>query len=414
LAHRRKFSEVAKGARNIKVIPYSRQTISPADAFKVGWHVWRHSLTQGPTISSFESSVATEVGAKYAVAVSSGTAGLHIALEALQLPKFGEVLTSPISFMASSNAAFYARLTPKFIDIDSRSVNIDVNKVRDELEVNDKIVAVIPVHFGGLPCDMEVLSQYANLKGIPVIEDAAHALGAVYDCGSKVGSCKYSDMTVFSFHPVKSVTTGEGGVITTNNVDLYHRLLQLRSHGINQQSESFTMPLLASTNGVKNLWYHEMQRLGYHYRLTEIQAVLGISQMKKLGKFIKSRQNKAKWYDNMLGEASLLRPAQSVKVQNSARHLYVVRIDFSKINLSRAELMHALKKKGIGTQVHYRPIPQQPYYVEMGYDFTKYPEALHYYEEALSIPLFPTLRRRQQKYIIETLLELLKSNTIQN
>jgi dTDP-4-amino-4,6-dideoxygalactose transaminase len=174
------------------------------------------------------------------------------------------------------------------------------------------------------------------------------------------------------------------------------------------------MPLLASTNGVKNLWYHEMQRLGYHYRLTEIQAVLGISQMKKLGKFIKSRQNKAKWYDDMLGQASLLRPAQTVKVQNSARHLYVVRIDFSKINLSRAELMHALKKKGIGTQVHYRPIPQQPYYVEMGYDFTKYPEALHYYEEALSIPLFPTLRRRQQKYIIETLLELLKSNTMQN
>jgi perosamine synthetase len=394
------------------VIPYSRQIISLSDALKVGWHVWRHSLTQGPKISEFESSVATQVGAKYAVAVSSGTAGLHIALEALQLPKFGEVLTSPISFMASSNAALYARLTPKFIDIDSSSVNIDMNNVKTELELNDHVVAVIPVHFGGLPCDMEVLSKYTNLKGIPIIEDAAHALGAVYDCGNKVGSCKYSDMTVFSFHPVKSVTTGEGGVITTNSIDLYHRLLQLRSHGINQQNASFAMPILASTNGVNNPWYHEMQRLGFHYRLTEIQAVLGISQMKKLGKFIESRQKKAKFYDSMLAESDLLRPAQSVKTQTSARHLYVVRIDFSRISLSKAELMHALKKKGIGTQVHYRPIPQQPYYAELGYDFTKYPEALHYFEEALSIPLYPTLRRRQQKYIINSLFELLENNKL--
>jgi len=394
------------------VIPYSRQIISLSDALKVGWHVWRHSLTQGPKIGEFESAVATEVGAKYAVAVSSGTAGLHIALEALQLQKSGEVLTSPISFMASSNAAFYSRLTPKFVDIDSSSVNIDISKVKAELETNDQVVAVIPVHFGGLPCDMKALSKYTSVRGIPVIEDAAHALGAVYDCGSKVGSCKYSDMTVFSFHPVKSVTTGEGGVITTNDADLYHRLLQLRSHGINQQNQAFSMPLLASTNGINNPWYHEMQRLGYHYRLTEIQAVLGISQMKKLGRFIDSRQRKAKYYDSLLGKSILLRPAQSVKNQKSARHLYVIRIDFSKINLSKADLIHALKKYGIGTQVHYRPIPQQPYYAELGYDFTKYPEALHYYQEALSIPLYPTLRRRQQKYIIETLHELLENNAL--
>jgi dTDP-4-amino-4,6-dideoxygalactose transaminase len=261
---------------------------------------------------------------------------------------------------------------------------------------------------------MESLSQYAKLRGVPVIEDAAHALGAVYECGSKVGSCKYSDMTVFSFHPVKSVTTGEGGVITTNNSDLHRRLLQLRSHGINQQSENFVMPFLASSNGLSNPWYHEMQRLGYHYRLTEIQAVLGISQMKKLGKFIKRRQSRATFYDNMLEKTTLIRPAQRFKTHKSARHLYVVRIDFSRFNISRAELMHALKKKGIGTQVHYRPIPQQPYYAEMGYDFSKYPEALHYYEEALSIPLFPSLRRRQQRYIIQTLLDLLKGTTDHN
>lgn len=351
--------------------------------------------------------MASEVGAQYAVAVSSATAGLHIALEALQLSKGGEVLTSPISFMSSSNAAFYAGLTPKFIDIDSESLNIDLHKVGTEIASNKSVSAVIPVHFGGLPCDMEVLSEYATPIGMPIIEDAAHALGASYKCGSKVGSCKYSDMTVFSFHPVKSVTTGEGGVITTNDFEIYQRLLQLRSHGINQLSENFQNPLLASTNGIRNPWYHEMQRLGYHYRLTEIQAVLGISQMKKLKKYIAKRQSRAKFYDLLFANSAMVRPAQEVDTYASARHLYVLRINFSTTKISRAELMVALKEMGIGTQVHYRPIPQQPYYANLGYDFADYPEALHYYEEALSIPLFPKLRRSQQKYVAKTIIELL-------
>jgi UDP-4-amino-4,6-dideoxy-N-acetyl-beta-L-altrosamine transaminase len=412
LAHRRIFSKVTKGARNIKVIPYSRQTVSLLDSLKVGWHVWRHSLTQGPMIGEFEKSVAAAVDAKYAVAVSSATAGLHIALAALEKPKGGEVLTSPISFMASSNAAFYADLVPRFIDIDPNTLNMDIAKVSDELESNNQIVALIPVHFGGLPCDLQTISQRAKSRGIPIVEDAAHALGSTYPCGSKVGSCKYSDMTVFSFHPVKSVTTGEGGVITTNDPGLYNKLLQLRSHGIDQLGENFATPLLASTNGVKNPWYHEMQRLGYHYRLTEIQAVLGISQMKKLDKFIRKRQSKSKFYDASLKESILVRPAQLGDLSRSARHLYVIRIDYSKINLSRAEIMHRLRRSGIGTQVHYRPIPQQPYYVGLGYDFAKYPEALHYYTEALSIPLFPTLSNRQQKYILKTLLQLLEENQV--
>jgi UDP-4-amino-4,6-dideoxy-N-acetyl-beta-L-altrosamine transaminase len=390
------------------LIPYSRQTVSLLDSLRVGWHVWRHSLTQGPKIDEFEKSVAAEVGAKYAVAVSSATAGLHIALEALQIRKGGEVITSPISFLSSANAAIYAGLTPKFVDIDSLSLNINMDQVQAELKSNSQVVAVIPVHFGGLPCDMKVLSEYTNSKSIPIIEDAAHALGAVYDCGDKVGSCKYSDMTVFSFHPVKSVTTGEGGVITTNNIDLYYRLLQLRSHGINQQSEKFLNPLLASTNGVRNPWYYEMQQLGYHYRLTEIQAVLGISQMKKLKRFVSRRQASAGFYDELLAGSKFVHPAQSTNRHQTARHLYVVRIDFSKVAISKAELIHALREKGIGTQVHYRPIPQQPYYANLGYDFAKYPEALHYYEEALSIPLFPMLRRRQQRYIVNTLLGLLE------
>lgn len=377
------------------------------DSLRVGWHVWRHSLTQGPKISEFEQAVASEVGAQYAVAVSSATAGLHIALEALQLPKNGEVLTSPISFLSSSNSAFYAGLTPRFIDIDPKSLNIDLHKVGAEITSNKNVSAVIPVHFGGLPCDMEVLSEYTKPIGMPVIEDAAHALGASYKCGSKVGSCKYSDMTVFSFHPVKSVTTGEGGVITTNDFEIYQRLLQLRSHGISQLIENFQSPLLSSTNGLRNPWYHEMQRLGYHYRLTEIQAVLGISQMKKLNRYIAKRQSKAELYDLLFANSTILRPAQEIDMYESARHLYVVRINFSASNISRAELMVALKDRGIGTQVHYRPIPQQPFYANLGYDFADYPEALHYYEEALSIPLFPKLRRSQQKYIVKTLTELL-------
>jgi UDP-4-amino-4,6-dideoxy-N-acetyl-beta-L-altrosamine transaminase len=376
----------------------------------VGWHVWRRSLTQGPKIEEFEKSVAAEVGAKYAVAVSSATAGLHIALEALQIQDGREVITSPISFLSSADAAIYAGLTPKFVDIDSQSLNIDINLVRSELSTNDQVAAVIPVHFGGLACNMKLLSEYTKSKDVPVIEDAAHALGAVYECGSKVGSCKYSDMTVFSFHPVKSVTTGEGGVITTNSADLYNSLLKLRSHGINQQSEKFLDPLLASTNGEKNPWYYEMQQLGYHYRLTEIQAVLGTAQIKKLKKFVSKRRAGATFYDNLIADAKFVRSAQDINRSQSARHLYVVRIDFAKVSLSKAGLMRALKEKGIGTQVHYRPIPQQPYYSNLGYDFADYPEALHYYEEALSIPLFPKIRRKQQRYIINTLLDLLEDD----
>ena len=390
------------------MISYSRQTVSLLDSIKVGWQVWQKSLTQGPKISEFERSVAQEVGARYAVAVSSATAGLHISLLALQIEEGKEVITSPISFLASSNSALYCALKPNFVDIAVNDLNIDVSKVKSEVEKNPNVKVILPVHFAGLPCDMKLISEIAKEKNLYVIEDAAHALGAAYSCGSKVGSCKYSDLTVFSFHPVKSVTTGEGGVITTNSETLYRRLLQLRSHGINQFKEEYTDRIPSQTLGKPNPWYYEMQSLGYHYRLTELQAVLGIAQMKKLKAFIKKRTASAKYYLELLSNSNSISVAQSLKSDaNSAWHLFVIRIDFSRVQRSRMEIMELLRAKGIGTQVHYRPIPLQPYYVEKGYKVSDMPNSLKYFEEALSIPLYPNLKRKQQRYIVKTLEKIL-------
>ena len=394
------------------MIPYSCQTVSFLDALKVGWQVWQKSLTQGPKISEFESAVASQVGARYAVAVSSATAGLHLALLALEIDRSSEVVTSPISFLSSSNAALYCDLIPRFVDIDPDSVNLDLNEVSELAKNNPKIKAIIPVHFAGLPCDMSRLHEIAKERSIYIIEDAAHALGATYACGSNVGSCKYSDMTVFSFHPVKSVTTGEGGVITTNNFDLYQRLLQLRSHGINQNRDQHFNSVLSKTLGSPNPWYYEMHRLGYHYRLTEFQAVLGISQIKKLKRFVSSRQNGAEYYDRLLDQSAIVKPAQRDLNRNSARHLYVIRIDFASLNISRYELMTKLKEKNIGTQVHYRPIPQQPYYESLGYRVEDYPNALFYFDEAISIPLYPKLSHRKQRYVVGVLLKMIEDHLV--
>lgn len=356
----------------------------------------------------FEQSVASEVGARYAVAVSSATAGLHLSLLALQIEKGREVITSPISFLASSNSALYNELIPNFVDINAGDLNLDVDRVREEVQSNPNVKALLPVHFAGLPCNMEELSLIARENNLVIVEDAAHALGASYPCGSKVGSCKYSDLTVFSFHPVKSVTTGEGGIITTNSESLYRRLLQLRSHGINQFKEEYESEILSQTDGMPNPWYYEMQSLGFHYRMTEIQAVLGIAQIKKLGKFMNKRLHLAINYENLLRNCSLIRPAQTNALSFcSAWHLFVIRIDFSRLDQSRMDIMKALREKGIGTQVHYRPIPLQPYYIKNGFDVSHLPNALKYFEEALSIPLYPTLKKRQQRHIIRTLKNLI-------
>jgi len=392
------------------VIPYGRQSISLFDVLNVSKQLAFKSLTQGSKIEEFEERVAEYVGSKYAVAVSSATAGLHLAVMALELPVASEIITSPISFVASSNAILYSSHQPKFIDVERETINIDLNLVAQEIESNKNVRALIPVHFAGLPCDMEKLAMLGAAKDIKIIEDAAHALGASYLNGKRVGSCEFSDMTVFSFHPVKSITTGEGGMITTNSYDLYKKLLRLRSHGINKLNDSFESSLLSTTDGISNPWYYEMQELGFNYRLTELQAALGLSQIDRLDKFIKDRRSRVAWYLLNLSQVPSATPVQSNSSTLSAHHIFPIRVNYSELKISRARLMTSLKERGIGTQVHYVPIPLHPYYQKLGFGIEKIPEAMSYYHEALTIPLYPSLKQSQQRKVIVELSNLIVSS----
>jgi len=388
------------------LIPYGKHNVKLSEALRVAWQIRFHSLTQGSKINEFESLVANYVGANYAVAVSSATAGLHIAMLALDLPQNSKVITSPISFVASSNSILYAGHHPLFVDIEPNTLNLDLDLVEKQVQLDAEVSAIIPVHFAGLPCDMNKLSKTAKASGIRVIEDAAHAFGASYEDGQKVGSCSFSDMTVFSFHPVKSITTGEGGMVTTNDYELYKKLIRLRSHGINKLDDTFTNPILSKTAGVINPWYYEMIELGFNFRLTEIQAVLGISQMKRLDNFIARRSNLVKRYQNLLKNNTKISPAQKGSNTGSANHIFPVRVKFNASALSRNELMKNLKEVGIISQVHYIPIPSQPYYQQLGYSTSDIPNAFSYYEETLTIPLFPSLKKREQRRIVKFLEDL--------
>ena len=388
------------------MIPYSKQSISIIDALRVARQVKFKSLTQGNQIQKFENSVADYVGSKYAVAVSSATAGLHLAHLAIGHPIGSNVATSPISFVASANTIIYSGQTPFFVDIDFDSGSMSVDKLTDLIN-QTKISTVVPVHYAGLPCDMKRIHEVCKEKNISIIEDAAHALGATYDSGEKVGSCTYSDMTVFSFHPVKSITTGEGGMITTNNKKLYDKLLKLRTHGIERKEVGFQNKILGYSDGQPNLWYYEMDSLGYHYRLTEIQAVLGYSQMKKIDKFMKARQSIAKRYDKYLSNIKNIKKSQSKNNGGSANHLYTIKIDFTKIKSSRNDLMNKLREIGIVTQVHYIPIPLHPYYKQLGYDVDNLPNTMNFYFQILSIPIYPKLSILKQFKVYKNLNKLL-------
>jgi UDP-4-amino-4,6-dideoxy-N-acetyl-beta-L-altrosamine transaminase len=385
------------------MIPYGRQHIDEDDIQAVVDVLRSGALTQGPAIEAFENAIASYVGARHAVAVSSCTAGLHIAAAAAGVGPGTSLVTSPITFVASSNAALYNGGRALFADIDPATINISPDALRAVVKNNRDVRAVVPVHFAGLPCDMTAIKSIADEAGAVVIEDAAHAMGARYPDGQLVGSCAHSLMTVFSFHPVKTITTGEGGVVTTNDEGVYRRLIRLRSHGITKLDDPFEIPEQAETDGIRHMWYYELQELGFHYRITDLQCALGHSQLKKLDRFLKRRRDLVRRYDDALRGMPHCRPAQTAGRDRSGHHLYVVRIDFDALGTSRDKIMKALRARDIITQVHYIPVPAQPLYRRLGHRPEDYPNAQCYYSEALTIPLYFDLTDEQQEYVITTL-----------
>lgn len=388
-------------------IPYGRHYVDEDDIKAVTDVLRNELITQGPKVEEFEQAIANYVGVKYAVAVSNGTAALHLACAAAKIGPGDKVVTSPNTFVASANCAVFVGAEPDFSDIDPATLNLDPAALAQRCAGLSNVKAVIPVHFAGLPCDMRAIKEVADRRRIMVIEDASHALGALYADGTRVGNCKYSDMATFSFHPVKMLTTAEGGMITTNNEALYRRLLRLRSHGINKLDDPLLSDEEAYSGGKVNAWYYEMQEIGFNYRLTDIQAALGLSQFKKLDRFLARRKALARRYDAVWKDHPLVRAMQPGTREASSLHLYVVRINFSALGMLRNDFMRAIRDLGIITQVHYIPVHLHPYYQQRGSHRGQFPCTEDYYSEGLSLPLYYSLSDDDQSFVIETMRKFL-------
>jgi perosamine synthetase len=373
----RKFNMGTKTIRG-NYLPYGRQWIDEEDIQSVVNVLKGDYLTTGPAVGEFEKAVASYVGAKYAVAFSNGTAALHGACFAAGIGEGDEVITTPMTFAASSNCVLYQGGKPVFADIDSKTYNIDPIKVEELINENTK--AIIPVHFTGQPVAIDEIHKLAKKHNLVVIEDAAHALGATYK-GEKIGSL--SDMTMFSFHPVKHITSGEGGIITTNNEEYYQKLLQFRSHGITREPDK-----LIENHGP---WYYEMQFLGFNYRMTDIQAALGTSQLKKIDKFVDLRKKYISIYNEAFKEINEVQTPYQDQYGSSSWHLYIIRLDLDKLLGSRKEIFEALLNENIGVNVHYLPVHLLPYYSQLGYKRGICPNAENLYEEIITLPLFPAM-----------------------
>ena len=371
-------------------IPYGKQSIDEDDINSVVEVLKSDFLTTGPKIKEFEEELCRYTNAKYCVAVANGTAALHLASLVL-LNKGDKVITTPNSFVATSNSILYVEAKPIFVDI-KEDGNIDLDLCEEELKKDSSIKAIYVVHFSGNPIEQEKLKYLKETYNIKILEDCAHSLGASFG-NIKAGSCENSDCSILSFHPVKHITTGEGGAVTTNSKEIYEKLLELRAHGIKR------LPEFAP-------WYYEMHSLGFNYRITDMQAALGISQLKKLDSFVKRRKEIALKYDKALLN-SVVKPLYSFN-QNSSYHLFVVKVDFSKLNISKVELFNKMREKNIGLQLHYIPINKQPYYKSLGYGNEDTPIMNRYYDECFSLPMYSSLSNEEQEYVIKTLFEILK------
>lgn len=373
-----------------KMIPYGRQTIEEDDIQAVVDVLRSDYLTTGPKIAEFEKMVADYVGAKYAVAISNGTSALHAACFAAGIQPGDEVITTPLTFAASSNCVLYCGGTPVFADVDLKTYNIDPEDIRRK--ITDKTKAIIAVHLAGQPCDMDEIHKIAKEHDLLVIEDGAHALGSVYK-GKKVGTL--SDMTTFSFHPVKPITTGEGGMIVTDNEQFYQKMMLFRSHGITREEN-----LMTRNDGP---WFYQQLDLGYNYRITDIQCALGCSQMKKLDRFLARRKQIVARYNEAFADCENIITPYQLPETESGWHLYIVQVK----NCDRRKVFEALREQGIAVNVHYIPVYMHPYYQEHGYKDIHCRNAEEVYSHIISLPLYPTLMVEEQEYVIETLKHII-------
>lgn len=387
----------------MSLIPYGRQDIDDADVAAVLDVLRSDWLTQGPAIARFERAMADYCGAKYAVAVSNGTAALHLACLALNLGPQQRLWTSPITFVASANCARYCGAEVDFVDIEPRTYNMNVEaltrKLEDAARSDNLPTVLVPVHFAGQACDMQAISLLAKKYDIRVIEDASHAVGASYR-GQPVGSGNHADISVFSFHPVKIMTTGEGGMLLTNNAELYEKLMCLRTHGITRE------PSRMVADVPEGGWYYEQIDLGFNYRLTDLQAALGTSQLRRLDRFVARRRQLAARYDRMLADLPVT-PQWQHPDTNSSYHLYALRLNLERIGKNRQQVYNAMRNADIGVQVHYIPVHRQPYYRSLGFRDGDFPLAERYYSEALTLPLYYTLTESEQDRVVEALRQAL-------
>ena len=383
------------------MIFYGKQSIDQNDIDAVVEVLKSDFLTQGPAIEKFEKCVAEYCGAKYAVAVTSATAALHISCLATGLGKGDILWTSPITFTASANCGRYCGADVDFVDIDPSTYNMSIAELEKKLQAAEiKPRVVVPVHLAGQSCEMDKIYKLSQKYGFKVIEDASHAIGADYK-ETKVGCCKYSDMTVFSFHPVKIVTTGEGGMVLTNDKDLYEKLVLYRSHGITRDPKLMT----GTADGP---WYYQQIDLGFNYRMTDMQAALGYSQMQKVNEFVSKRRYLTKRYNELLKNINGIQLPDQNEDTKSSWHLYVVRVDFSKISKTKNQIFAEMKEKGICLNLHYIPVHTQPYYENLGFKGGDFPNSEKYYEEAFTLPLYYSLTDEQQDHIVKSLVEVLQ------